>query len=138
MITAVDTNVLIDVLANDVRYAERSLAALRACQAAGPLVVCEIVAAEVGRYFDSLDELQRVFTKLRIRIEPLGMDACFLAGQAFRTYRRQGGARERVLADFLIGAHARIHAAHLLTRDRGFYRAYFAELKVRDPATDDR
>jgi predicted nucleic acid-binding protein len=131
MITAVDTNVLIDVLANDVRYAERSLAALRACQAAGPLVVCEIVAAEVGRYFDSLDELQRVFTKLR-------MDACFLAGQAFRTYRRQGGARDRVLADFLIGAHARIHAAHLLTRDRGFYRAYFAELKVLDPATDDR
>lgn len=133
MITAVDTNALIDVLANDERYAERSLAALRASQTVGALVVCEIVAAEVGRYFDSLEDLQRVFTKLRIRVEPLGMEACFLAGQAFRAYRRNGGVRDRVLADFLIGAHARIHAARLLTRDRGFYRAYFAELKVLDP-----
>jgi len=133
MITAVDTNVLVDVFANDERYAERSLAALRACQAASALVVCEIVAAEVGRYFDSPDELQRIFTTLRIRVEPLGMDACLLAGQAFRAHRRNGGGRDRVLADFLIGAHARVHAARLLTRDRGFYGAVFTELKVLDP-----
>jgi hypothetical protein len=133
MITAVDSNVLIDVFADDVRYAARSLQALRACQAAGSLVVCEIVAAEVGRYFDSLDDLQRVFAALRIRVEPLGMEACFLAGQAFRAYRSRGGMRDRVLADFLIGAHARLHAARLVTRDRGFYRIHFTELNVLDP-----
>lgn len=59
-----------------------------------------------------------------------------LSGSAWRAYRRQGGARQRVLADFLIGAHATLHADRLLTRDRGFYRPYFQGLAVIDPAAE--
>ena len=56
------------------------------------------------------------------------------AGSAFGDYRRAGGARGRVIADFLIGAHASARADRLLTRDRGYYRRYFDGLEIIDPS----
>ena len=41
---------------------------------------------------------------------------------------------ERVIADFLVGAHAVTGSDRLLTRDRGFYRSYFERLAVLDPS----
>jgi len=136
MITAADTNVLIDVLANDPRYAERSLAALRRCQQEGRLVICEIVLAEVARYFASVADLRSVLSRLDISVEAFGDEVCFRAGAAFQRYRRFGGSRSRILADFLIAAHAEVKCARLLTRDRGFYRDYFPGLAVVDPVQD--
>lgn len=48
------------------------------------------------------------------------------AGAIQYRYRMVGGRRERVVADFLIGAHALHHADRLIARDRGFYLDYFA------------
>ena len=52
---------------------------------------------------------------------------------AWGEHHRQGGRRDRVVADFLIGVHASTEADRLLTRDRGFYRKYFAGLNVLAP-----
>ncbi|HQY26991.1 MAG TPA: type II toxin-antitoxin system VapC family toxin [Thermoflexales bacterium] len=124
MISALDSNVLIDIFADDTRYASASLAAVRAAGRDGSLVVCEIVLAEIARYFDTLDQLTRMLDRLGVAREPIGEAGCFLAG---------GGERDRVLADFLIAAHAQTRCAQLISRDRGYYRTYFPELKLIDP-----
>lgn len=59
--------------------------------------------------------------------------AATAAGTAWRAYRQAGGPRTRVVADFLVGAHAAAQADRLLTRDRGFYRRYFTDLRILDP-----
>ncbi len=43
------------------------------------------------------------------------------------------GQRIRLIADFVVGAHALTQAERLLTRDRGFYRSYFGALALLDP-----
>jgi predicted nucleic acid-binding protein len=54
------------------------------------------------------------------------------ANQAFSERRRRqnlGGPR-RILADFLIGAHALVNGYTLLTLDQRHYRAAFPKLKL--------
>jgi predicted nucleic acid-binding protein len=61
-------------------------------------------------------------------------EAHFLASRVWRNCRKQGGQRTRMLADFLIGAHAQVQATRLLSRDRGFYRKLFPSLNLFDPS----
>jgi predicted nucleic acid-binding protein len=77
--------------------------------------------------------MQAALQELGIVYRPSSTESAALAGTAWRRYRDAGGPRSRLVADFLIGAHARTHADRLLTRDRGFYRRYFADLAVIDP-----
>jgi hypothetical protein len=51
--------------------------------------------------------------------------ALWRAGQAVRDYRRQGGSKTNVLADFFIGAQASVLGAPIFARDLGQYRTYF-------------
>ena len=69
-------------------------------------------------------------------MQSLAREAHFLASRAYRTYRKQGGKRTRILADFLIGAHAQKQATRLLSRDRGFYRKLFPSLNLYDPSEE--
>lgn len=133
MITAVDTSVLLDVFLPDPRFEEASAVALRQADTEGSLVVCEIVYAELASQFPRRDVLDRALESLDIRLEGIGREAGFAAGNAFRAYRQSGGARSRILPDFLIAAHAQAHAGRLLSRDRGFYRTYFRKLTLLDP-----
>jgi len=135
VITAVDTSVLIDILTPDPRFGPASASALSACLADGDVVACEVVWAESAARFPSADQVGPTFRRVGLRYLPLGDEAASMAGHAWGMYRRGGGPRERIAPDFLIGAHAAIHADRLLTRDRGFYRRYFTELEIVDPAS---
>jgi predicted nucleic acid-binding protein len=64
---------------------------------------------------------------------PIPRAALFLAGQAFRMYRRQNGTKSGVLPDFFIGAHAVATDAPLLTRDPRRIRSYFPSVTVISP-----
>ncbi len=135
MRTAVDTSVLLDVLGADRRFGERSREALRTAYNAGALVVCEIVWAEVRAHFSSDEDCGESLDLLGIQFDPISADAANLAGQLWRQHRgSRPPARDRLIPDFLIGAHARMQSDGLLTRDRGFYRRYFSGLRLIDPS----
>ena len=133
MITAVDSNVLLDVLGADPTFGPRSADALRTALSEGQLIACDVVWAEVSASFDSPRAVQDALSLLNLEFSPLSMEAAQEAGIAWKAYRARGGARTRVTADFLIGAHALCQADRLFTRDRGFYRSYFKRLAILDP-----
>lgn len=97
------------------------------------LVICEVAIAESAPLFDSPAEMWRDFKVLGIRFDPILPQTAFSAGEIFRRYRTRGGPRQRLVADFLIGAHALHQADGLLTLDRGFQRSLFAGLQLRTP-----
>jgi predicted nucleic acid-binding protein len=134
VITAVDSSVLIDVLQPDPVFGPGSAAALRDAIQHGGLIACDVVWAEVSARFGSATAARDALAILTVGFSPLGEDEALQAGAAWADYRRRGGKRDRVIADFLIGSHARGKADRLLTRDRGFFRSYFSDLDIVDPS----
>lgn len=133
MITAVDSSILIDIFRPDPRFAPLSRDALKQCRAEGSVIACDVTWAEVSARFGSASGAQRALARLEIAFSPTRERAAFIAGDAWRRYRARGGPRDRIVADFLIGANALTQADRLLTRDRGFYRVYFPDLDILDP-----
>jgi predicted nucleic acid-binding protein len=128
--------VLLDVLGADPRFGATSREALRRAYDSGALLACDVVWAEVRAWFGDERTFEATLASIGVRFDPIGPPAAALAGDWWRRYRRLGrGPRERLVADFLVGAHARRQADVLLTRDRGFARRWFAGLRVVDPAT---
>ncbi len=133
MITAVDTNVLLDVFGADPKFSQASAEALRRCLREGALVASEVVWAETATVFGDAGRFRDAMRKLPASFSAMTEEAAIRAAAAWRRYRAGGGPRDRIAADFLIGGHALVAADRLLTRDRGFYRRYFAGLGVVDP-----
>jgi predicted nucleic acid-binding protein len=134
VITAVDTNILLDVFGADAKFGKPSSTALRRCFADGALVACEVVWAETAAVFPDEPGLLEAMKTLGIGFSPITFQTALQAGVTWRKYRKAGGKRARVVADFRIGAHAASQCDRLLTRDRGFYGTYFSGLKVLDPS----
>ena len=68
-----------------------------------------------------------------IHFSPSSFPSAVLAAETFRGYLTRGGRRARIVPDFLIAAHAQLHADRLLARDRAFYGEYFTQLTLWDP-----
>ena len=134
MTTAVDTNVLFDILVPDPDFGPASAQAVRAALAQGGLVACEVVWAELVANYPSPAVAEEAMNRLQLGFSPATLETAFEAGRAWKAYRSRGGPRYRVIGDFLIGAHALRQADRLLTRDRGFYRTYFKHLSILDPS----
>jgi predicted nucleic acid-binding protein len=98
-------------------------------------VACDVVWAEITGAFADAAAARGALDRLGVRYSALE-PAALAAGEAWATYRRRGGPRDRVIADFLIGAHASLAADRLLTRDRGFYRRYFEGVVLVDPSAE--
>ncbi len=135
MVTAVDTSVLIDVLAKDPHFADLSKSALRKASQEGSLIICETVLAEITPALTSSD-LLLFLSDWDLKFIPSTKESALLAGEMYRRFLERGGKEVRVIADFIIGAHAQIHGQRFLARDRGYYRDYFKSLKIWDPSKD--
>lgn len=114
--TFVDSSVLLDVFTEDRRWLAWSAAALTAALERGPLIANAVVLAELAPRFSRVETLEAALPS-RLLVEEIPRAAGFLAGHAHAAYRRAGGARTQILADFLIGAHAGVTGRALLTRD---------------------
>jgi predicted nucleic acid-binding protein len=129
----VDTNVLVDVLENDPDWADGSVAQLRAQAQIHRLVINPIIYAELSLAFRTVEALEEALGSLQIPVLEIPKPALFLAGKAFVQYRRQGGTKTNVLADFFIGAHAAVAGLPVLTRDVRRYASYFPTVKLIAP-----
>jgi hypothetical protein len=132
-VTLVDTNVLIDVLSDDQGWGSWSAAAIEKQSQCGPVVINEMVYAELSGRYASGQHLDGVVDGLQLQFEWLPKAALFLAGHAFRNYRRAGGPRSSILADFFIGAHAATVQIPILTRDARRYQTYFPKVDLITP-----
>jgi hypothetical protein len=136
MITAIDTNVVLDVLSGG-EFGPSSREAIRGARREGSLMACELVWAEVAARYRSVDAAEEALRLLDIRFAAIDPKVAIAAGQVWMGYRRGGGGRERMVADLLIGTHAWMRADRFLTRDRGFYRTYFKRMQIVDPSRAD-
>ena len=154
MITAVDSNVLMDILERRGQRAAEAATQLNEAGRLGPILICDVVYAELASLFPNPRTIEEFLTRNSIDLESASTEVLFEAGLAWRRYTRQRGSslscsacgapsqpacprcgemlrsRQHMVADFIIGAHAMARADRLLTRDRGYYRTYFPELRI--------
>jgi predicted nucleic acid-binding protein len=130
--TVVDSSVLLDVFTQDEHWGDWSGANLLAAALRGALVLNAVVLAEIAARFSRIEALGQALPSMAM-VEPIPVTASFLAGHAHANYRRAGGARQAVLPDFLIGAHAAVTGRPLLTRDPKRVVAYIPGAKLIAP-----
>jgi len=132
VILALDSSALLCIFNNE-PGADAWVEALVGARRQGPLIVCEVVYAELAPAFPEQGELQAVLNHLGARFDPIQSEAAWLAGSTFKTYRRAGGPRQHLIPDFLIAAHAQVQADQLAATDRGYLRKYFPDLPLLQP-----
>jgi len=133
MVTAVDTNIFLDITSGGEFVRNESALALENAAESGPVVISTVCYSELSVSFRIKAALDQFLRGLKVRTDDLDAATAFLAGQFQREYKLRGGSRTRILADFLIAAHAQLHADRLLTRDSRFFSDSFLELKAVAP-----
>ena len=143
-----DTNVLLDIQQHDPVHFPSSAEALAGAATRGALIIGEVVYAELSARLPQAD-LEHFLDDLGIEYVPSSRAALHRAGEAFGSHLAGRGTdvecpscgnrfsatcprcteivawRQHLIPDFLVGAHAELHAGSLLTRYRGYYGRFF-------------
>jgi len=126
---AVDSTVIVELLAGTA-HADAAEAALRDALARGPVVVCDVVVAEICSSLRDGDQAMQALEDMGISYSPVEQKSALRAGEMQRRHRSRAGGSDRTIQDFIVGAHALLQCNALITRDASFFRDYFKGLKV--------
>ena len=129
----VDTNVLLDVLQEDPKWAQWSQRQLQAASLTDRLAINAVIYSELSIALERIEELEAVISEASLTVESIPREALFLAGKVFLNYRRRQGSKRGVLPDFYIGAHAAVSGYPIVTRDITRYRSYFPTVRLIAP-----
>lgn len=136
---AIDSSVLIDLLGDDAGMADAAEQCVRDALAQGPVVLCDIVVSEITAGLGHGTDIMDVVEEMGMRYLPVERRAAIRAGEMQRRFNQRRRAarqeptvpqRPRTVPDFIVGAHALLQCAGLITRDAGFFRDYFKGLKI--------
>jgi predicted nucleic acid-binding protein len=137
MSITIDTNVIVALWKGDEESSHRVERGLQNAAKRSGLVICGPVFAELlafpGR---SENFIRRFCSETGIVVDWDTSEAIWVAaGQAFQAYTKRrkkqlGGKPRRILADFLIGAHALEHGHEVLTLDKKLFRTEFPGLEI--------
>ncbi|HJT65715.1 MAG TPA: type II toxin-antitoxin system VapC family toxin [Pyrinomonadaceae bacterium] len=137
MISAIDTNVLVALWDRDDTLNSAAQAALDTAFARGKLVISGAVFAELSAFPRRTETFLNQFLRDTEIAVDWSMDESVwrTAAKSFQKYANRGRKQRtnqprRILADFLIGAHALQKGHSLLTLDEGIYRAAFPKLHL--------
>ena len=131
--TLVDSNILLDLIAGSQEWTNWSKRQLERAALDGPLIINDVIYAEISIRFAAFEALDLLLTANAIEVASMPRAALFLAGKVFSRYRTAGGVRTGVLPDFFIGAHAAVLEIPILTRDTRRYRTYFPSVELIAP-----
>jgi predicted nucleic acid-binding protein len=131
----VDTNIILDLFGESNETAARIGRAFARHAVGRRMVVNQIIFAEISPRQASQGDVERRMEQLGLKMVSLTNADAYRAGIAFRDYRRNGGPRQTILPDFLIGAQAATRGWPILTRDRKRFESYFPEVELIDPMT---
>ena len=115
--TLVDSNVLLDIVTDGEAWADWSQGQLEQAASVGPLVINDVIYAEISTRYSAVEAVDAMLRNLDIEVVTMPRPALFLAGKAYLRYRSAGGQRTGVLADFFIGAHAAVETDIKAARD---------------------
>lgn len=126
---AVDASVLVEILVG-ASASGAAETALREAIALGPVVVCDVVVAEICSSLRDGDQALQALEDIGVTFSRIEPKAAIRAGEMQRRHRARGADGLRAVPDFLIGAHALLQCNALITYDARFFRDYFKGLKL--------
>ena len=137
MTTAVDSNIFVALWSSHEELSLWAESALEECADAGRLVICPAVYCELAAAPGRDQEfVARFLLETSVDVD-WGLDESIwrlaaerFSGYAIRRRKQADSGPRRILADFLIGAHATRRADRLLTLDVKIYRTAFPRLKI--------
>jgi hypothetical protein len=130
-----DSNVIIDLLGSTGEFqawAKETVRRLRGDR----LFVNSVVASEIAVRMQDIEQLRNCLAVFDLHWADMSLSVSWRAARAHAQYLHNNGKQRAILPDLLIGAHAAVEEARVMTRDPRRFRTYFPELELITPENE--
>lgn len=128
----IDTNIIIDVITDDPKWADWSICMLER-YSDDKCIINPTIYTELCFGFSSTGEVDGLIRDMGFGYRETSRHGLYKAAMAFRSYKNKRGKKLNVLPDFIIGGHAEAADYTIITRDIKRYQTYFPSVKLIHP-----